>query len=422
MARLLGLLVSIAGFAGLYSSQLLENESWLKFSALNLSLAIASAGLSMAISRKNLINNISRIFVGIIFVYSGFAKAVDPLGTTYMIEDYFTAFGLEALHPIAFTGSMILLVAELTTGLALLLNVWMKKTAWLLLAFMVFFTPFTLVIALTNPVQDCGCFGEALILTNWQTFWKNIIFLIPTIFVFRARNKYAQIINSNYHIYIWALLAGICTAAGLRNYYHLPWIDFRPYHIGANLPDKLNDGKEEIADYLFVYKNMNTGELKKVPQNEAGAIDTKVWEYADFEKVIIEEGHESSIHDFDIFNDHENITQDLLEKNQYWFLAIVYDAKKSDPQNLESFKAIQQLANQQNIRFIGITASLPEDVEAFVKPANFDIEFYNMDKIQLKTWVRSNPGLVLVKKGAIIGKWHHNDIPSQEEMRKILNQ
>jgi len=421
MARLIGLLIAIAGVAGLYFSQMLDSESWLKFSALSLSLGTTSVGLATAITRKNLVSNLSRIFVGIIFVYSGFAKVVDPLGTTYMIEDYFTALGLEALHPIAFTCSMILLVAELTTGIALLLNIWMKQTSWLLLAFMAFFTPFTLWVALKNPVQDCGCFGEALILTNWQTFWKNIIFFIPTIVVFKSRKQYAQIINSSFHVYVWMILAGICTAIGLRNYFHLPWIDFRPYHIGAYLPEKLTDGKEEVADYVFVYKNKQTGELKNFAQNEAGNIDAEKWEYADYKKVIIEEGHESSIHDFDIYNDHENITQDLLEKDQYWFLVIIYDAKKSDPENLESFKAIQKLAKEKNIRFLGITASLPEDVEGLVKPANFDIDFYNMDKIQLKTWVRSNPGLVLVKKGTIVGKWHHNDIPSQEEMKKILN-
>lgn len=419
MARILGFIISIAGFAGLYFSQLLENESWLKISALTASLLVGSIGLGLGITRKNIVNNVSRIFVGIIFAYSGFVKVVDPLGTNYMIEDYFSAWGLESLHPIAIYCAILLCVGELVTGIALIFNLWMKKTSWVLLAFMIYFTPLTLYIALYNPVTDCGCFGEALIITNWQTFWKNVIILIPTFIIFRNRKQFSQIINTELHIYPVALIIAACTYISLLNIWHLPWVDFRPYHVGANLSEKISDGTPEVAEYFFVYENNATKEIKEVHEKEAGNVDANEWTYLDFKKRVITPGHDHSIHDFNIYNNEKDVTENILHDEGYSFWVIMYDLSKADIEHVRPFIEIEKIAKSKQIPFSAITASY-EEIPAFKKQTGLQCEYFNMDKIQLKTWIRSNPGLVLIKNGVIIGKWHYNDIPSPDEMKNIV--
>ncbi|OFY89845.1 MAG: hypothetical protein A2236_03880 [Bacteroidetes bacterium RIFOXYA2_FULL_33_7] len=205
---------------------------------------------------------ISRLFVGLLFTFSGFVKSVDPLGSTYKFTDYFTAFGMGWAESLSLPLAIILSTAEFIVGLNLIFGFRIKISAWLALLFMAFFTPLTLVLAIDNPVTDCGCFGDALILTNWKTFWKNIIILIPTLIVFFGRAKiksyFSTIAQWSISVFLIVLIVGF----QFYNLKHLPVIDFRPYSVGSYLPDKMvypeNAAPDEYKT-LFYYKNTKTG-------------------------------------------------------------------------------------------------------------------------------------------------------------------
>ena len=201
---------------------------------------------------------ISRIFVGLVFIFSGFVKGVDPLGSAYKFEDYFYAFGLEAIASWALPLAILMIAAEFIIGWALLIGVKIKPAAWGVMLFMVFFTILTLYLALEDPVEDCGCFGDAIILTNWQTFYKNLIIMVPTIIVFFGRKKIKPLFCCKVE---WGIvLVGLAIIVGLSLYClrHLPIIDFRPWKIGTSMID---ENAAPPKSYV-TYKNKKTGESK----------------------------------------------------------------------------------------------------------------------------------------------------------------
>ena len=209
-----------------------------------------------------LLRNICRILVGIVFIYSGFVKGVDPLGSDYKFTDYFNAFGMSWMGFSTLFFSFLLSMAEFLIGICLFLNIKLKTAAWGAILFMGFFTPLTLVLAIKNPVTDCGCFGDALILTNWETFWKNIILLAMTLVIFYTRDKYKSIFN---FLEQTVLLVGTIIFMFCIQWYsfrHLPIVDFRPYAIGKNISEGMTipDGAphDEYAITLK-YKNKQTG-------------------------------------------------------------------------------------------------------------------------------------------------------------------
>ena len=174
------------------------------------------------------VRNFSRIIIAPVFIFSGFVKAIDPLGSAYKFSDYFEAFGLDFLSPMALVLAVMLSTTELIIGLSIIMGVLMRVTSWALLIFMSFFTLLTLLIAITNPVSDCGCFGDAIILTNWQTFWKNIVFMVPTLILFYGRKRFRPIgsIGAEWGIVTLFIVTGI--SLSLYTYRNLPVFDFRP--------------------------------------------------------------------------------------------------------------------------------------------------------------------------------------------------
>ncbi|MDD3685314.1 MAG: DoxX family protein [Bacteroidales bacterium] len=246
------------------------------------------------------LGNFSRIFTGLVFIFSGFVKVVDPLGSAYKFTDYFTALGLDFLAPAALTLAIIMSVAELVIGIALLFNLFPKLAAWGLLLFMGFFTPLTLWLAVANPVSDCGCFGDALILTNWETFYKNLIILAFTavVFIYRKRFKPAWNPFFQWSLGIFFTLASTVLAFHcLRN---LPVIDFRPYHIGANIPEGMTvpeDQKDnkDVYESTFIYEKDG-----KQQEFTADKLPDTTWKFVDAKHTLLKEGYKPPIHDFTI--------------------------------------------------------------------------------------------------------------------------
>ena len=367
------------------------------------------------------LNNISRFIVGVVFIFSGFVKAIDPLGSTYKFVDYFEAFGLDALSFIAFPLAILLSSLEFVIGFSLLFSTRRKITSWSLLIFMSFFTVLTFILAIFNPVTDCGCFGDAIIITNWQTFYKNIFLMIFTLIIFYNRNKFEISWNTqNQWIFISIPLI-FRILISVYCYNHLPIIDFRPYNIGTYIPEKMiipEDAPRAEYETILVYQKDGI-EQEFTMEN----LPDSTWEWAATENKLVSEGYVPPIHDFTISTPSGNdITEVVLNDNKFTFMVIAYDLNKASKKNVDKVNQLAQFAKESGVyNFICLTSSLNEDSEKFKKETNATYSFFNTDEITLKTMIRSNPGLIVMKGGTILRKWHYNDIPSPEEIEAEFN-
>jgi uncharacterized membrane protein YphA (DoxX/SURF4 family) len=360
----------------------------------------------------------SRLIFGSLFIFSGFVKAVDPLGSTYKFKDYFEAFQWEGLMGLAFPLAILLSMTELTIGFAILTDLRRKIFSWIGLVFMVFFTGLTLYIAIKDPVSDCGCFGDALILTNWQTFYKNIALLIPIIFLFVTRksteNRWLGLVEWSF-IGTFAVLSVLLSVYSYRN---LPPLDFRPYAIGSNIPEKMSipeGAPQDKYETILVYEK--DGVQKEFASEDIPWQDT-TWKWVETKSILIEKGYQSPIHDFSVTSREGNeITDLILEDEGYSFLLISYDIPAVKKAVWDSVNKFAVWANIQDYNYYGITSSTENEINNLLDVRPLAFEFYTADEITLKTIVRSNPGLLLIKNGTIIGKWHYSNIPSQQELK-----
>ncbi len=352
--------------------------------------------------------HVSRTLLGLVFLFSGSVKAIDPLGTTYKIEDYLKAFGgfFTDLLPLAQTAAFVLIALEFVLGVCLVLNIRPRLTSWLTLVFYLVMTPLTLYIAIQNPVSDCGCFGDAVILTNWQTFWKNVVLLTLAV-VWLCTRKSAP------GRWIWQAeavisLLAIGAVAGFMVWtlHHLPVMDFRPYKVGNNLPALMeypDDAEQDVYEVTFVYAKdgvEQTFTLENYPKGDS------TWTFVSQQSKLIKKGYEPPIHDLDILNaEDENITDDLLGSEEPVTLVIMYDLRKTEKSNLDRIAAWQA----ENKHYL--TGSGTDDILAFcLEHPLFDAEdFCTCDPVTLKTIVRANPGIVVLQNGVVQAKFNARD-------------
>ncbi|HJX70708.1 MAG TPA: BT_3928 family protein [Bacteroidales bacterium] len=361
-----------------------------------------------------LLRIISSLFVGSVFVFSGFVKAVDPLGTAYKFGDYFEAFHLDFLNPLSLILAVLLCTFELVIGLNLLLGIRMKITSWLLIIFMSGFTIITLRLAISNPVTDCGCFGDAVILTNWQTFWKNVILFVPTVFIFLQRSRFPALykIHTDWLLTVVFFLFGIILA--IYSYYHLPLLDFRPYRTGVNIPEKMiiPEGSP-VDEYQFNFIYSKEGIQKEFMIEN---LPDSTWQWVETRQKLIRKGYVPPLHDFSITTlDGDEITQEVLSDPGYSFLIIAYDLNKTDKKAFRQLNRLSEEMDSADCRFYCLTSSTYEVINEFISQVKPDFQIYTADNITLKTIIRSNPGLLLIKDGTIMGKWHSRNIPDKIE-------
>ncbi|HEX7585993.1 MAG TPA: BT_3928 family protein [Prolixibacteraceae bacterium] len=365
--------------------------------------------------------HIARILLGLTFVFSGFVKGIDPWGSAYKFTDYFNAFHMPWLANLAFALGILLAAAEFAMGVALIFNFFIRITSWFTLTFMVFFTGLTLVLALTNPVTDCGCFGDALVITNWQTFYKNIVLLALAIFVFIQRKNFRSKNGPLLSIAFTGMTIVFYFYLVAYSYNHLPIIDFSPYKVGVNIPDamKIPEGAPKaIYENNFIYKNIKTGEEKKFTEANYPWKDTLNWKFVKMEDaVLIQKGYTPPIHDFRIETaDGEDIKDFFLYDEKGTFIVIASNLEKANRPAMKKIASFAVDAKRKGYNFILLTATSPDRFEFFKRETGADFDFFNADEITLKTIVRSNPGLILIKKGTILKKYHFNDIPKPEEL------
>jgi len=355
---------------------------------------------------------ISRIIAGTVFIFSGFVKAVDPLGSTYKFTDYFVAFHVPFLEPVALPLAIILSSFEFLIGISMLLGYRYRIASWGLLIFMSFFTILTFILALTNPVSDCGCFGDAIIMTNWQTFFKNSILLPFVILIFIFRKRIVPLhpdITEWMYLIVFALLIVTFQVRSLR---HLPLLDFRPYTIGTHIPDKMGipDGAltDEYKTYLYYEKD---GQIREFNEDNFPWQDS-TWKFVDSKHILVRKGYEPPIHDLTIADENGyDHTETILSDPNYSMLLISYNLPLADEEALKMADDLATSCINNNCSFYCLTASSRNEIEEISSALALNYNFYTTDEIVLKTIIRSNPGLVLLKEGTILGKWHYRDYP-----------
>lgn len=362
----------------------------------------------------------SRILLGLVFVFSGFVKAVDPLGSTYKIQDYLAAMGLDFFAPIALAVGIGLAAFEFILGVCLLLGTNLKTTSILTIIMMCFMTPLTLWIAIADPVSDCGCFGDALVISNWQTFWKNIVLMALAILVFKWK-EYSPKLFTERTDWLIAICAGCFSVLlSIYCYFNLPIIDFRPYKNGTNLIEAMQipeDAEEDVIETILIYEK--DGVQKEFSLSDYPK-DDSTWTFVDSKHEIIKKGYEPPIHDFTMDDpDNGDITEDVLNNPGYSFLMVCYRVEKAVTNNKQKINDIYQFAKENGYGFYCMTATGLETEE--MREFKTEMEwgkggegytFVNSDEITLKTIVRSNPGLVLIKNGTVVNKWSNKNLPS----------
>jgi hypothetical protein len=370
-----------------------------------------------------IIRIISRLILGVVFIFSGFVKGIDPLGLSYKFTDYFVAFDIEILSSLALPLSFILSFLEFAIGAALLFGAFKKLSSQLVLIFMGFFAPLTLYIALTNPVTDCGCFGDALIITNWETFYKNIVLLLMAIIVFKGTIKSKQYnttsVKTSKSMFLLTVIGYAIAVTWSLN--HLPIIDFRPYKIGKNIKEGMStpeNAPQDVYRNIYFYKNTKTGKIEKFDDNNFPWQDTLNWKFDSMDDpILVSKGYTPPIHDFFMETmDGDDVADYYLENENYTFIVVAYDLEKSNKKNQERLNNLAKWSFSEGYYFTCLTSSNEGVQNSFISNTGAPYQFLTGDKITLKTIIRSNPGLLLIKNGTILEKWHYNDIPIVSEI------
>ena len=393
---------------------------------------------------------VSRILMGVLFIFSGYVKMVDPFGFSLKIEEIFVSMGMDFMVPASMFFSFLGILAEFVIGAALLLGIQMQLAAWGLMLFMSFFLLLTCwmayaqdIIALVNRLFDqnfhyfvitnCGCFGDFVKLDNYQTFYKNVIFMLFTVFIFVQRKQYKQ--QHWYYITQWLPMLFVAGFGLFTLFYclrHEPWHDFRPWKIGEFIAGKTYSQAPEL-DFVFQYKNNKSGEIREITMEELHTIvDDSVlnadletnYTYFNRTEKVIKPGINATLSDFTItdLEQKRDLKNNIITSADYTFIIIMRDVTQITPETFASTRALIDELKANNREYVVITGSLQEETAAFNKENNTDIYFYYSDVTPLKTAIRNNPGVILIKEGYVMDKWSYRDVPSLDDVNNAIPQ
>lgn len=351
-----------------------------------------------------------RVFVGLLFIVSGFIKLNDPVGFSFKLEEYFSpsVLDLSIFIPYALAISILVVILEVILGVMLLIGYKVKFTLWSLLGMIVFFTFLTFYSAYFNKVTDCGCFGDAIKLTPWESFAKDIVLLVLILILFFGSKYVTPLFAPSVKKVIMALSLVACAVYAYHVLNHLPVIDFRPYEIGKNIEDGMGvpeGAPKAIYDYAWEFK---VDGVRKIIVTK-GDYPTVDGEFIGVETTEIQKGYEPPVHDFTIEQDGEDFAASLLQEPKL-VMVVAYDLRKSNTAIFNEIKKVADNALMNGYRVIGMSASGADQTDDLVSEFRLDFSFYFTDETTLKTIVRSNPGVLILDKGTIIQKVHYNDL------------
>jgi uncharacterized membrane protein YphA (DoxX/SURF4 family) len=369
-----------------------------------------------------LLLNASRILLAIVFIFSGFVKAVDPMGGAIKIEDYFNAFGLSGFNSLSFVLSVVLALAEFLAGFLLLFKVWSRLSSLAVFIFMCIFTPLTLYIAIFNPVSDCGCFGDAVKLTNWETFFKDLALLPLSYWVFRKSNQFAtgtgmvrQTLTA-----VWGVAIILFVVIWAQLYE--PIIDFRPYRIGTDIRKGMeipaNAAQPEYETTFILEKN---GVKQEFTVDNYPYTDS-TWVFVDSKTRVLSEGYQPPIKDFVLQNgDGDNLAGKILESESPVFLVVAPKIGDLSSKEVSRLLELWHTCMQSSYSMFVLTSTVQETVEQFDIREQAGFRYLWGDETMLKTICRSNPGIIIIQNGVISGKYTLNNLPPMAELNKPLS-
>ena len=371
--------------------------------------------MSRADVAKNIGTNSLRFVLALVFAFSGFVKAVDPMGTVYKMADYAEAFGL-TVHPTTLlVGACVLIAVEYVMGVALFFGLYRRFYLWCMTLFLAVMTPLTLVLALTNPVSDCGCFGDAIVLTNWQTFGKNVALLLMAVVTLANSRRIWRIISerSQWLIFVYAL--GSVVGFMIYNMRHLPVVDFRPYSIGTNIVEAMtvpeDAPQDEYETYFVVEKD---GQQRTVTADEY--VDS-TWTFVSRQSRLVSRGYVPPITDLHLTSlDGDDMTWEVLEQPGYTFLLVAHDLERTNEGMLDVINDLYDYAKVNGYAFYMVTSSNSQVIERWTEHTGATYPYLQADDIPLKTMVRANPGLVILNDAVVVGKWSAEDMPRDEKL------
>jgi len=370
---------------------------------------------------------ICRLLVGLLFIFSGLIKINDPLGFSYKLQEYFEVFHITFLDGLALYIAVILCALEIILGFALLIGVRGKQVAWGLLLLIIFFAFLTFYSAFFKVVQTCGCFGDAIVLTPWQSFSKDLVLLLLIIVLFKHRAKIQPLFSPKTSDRLLIIVIIVTFGAGFYTYNFLPVMDFLPYKVGANIPDEMKTppgAQPDEYEQIYQLKNKATGATKVM--NDKEYIKSNIWKDNNWQVVgqpeshLIKKGFTPKIQDLTIYDSqHNDYTNELLANPFYSLVIVAWDIDHTNQDAINQINALAlDLRENYNTRVVLLTSSPAEVAEAFSKQHHLVCELFYADEVPLKEMVRSNPGVLLLKNGVVINKWHYHTLPKYDELVK----
>jgi len=370
---------------------------------------------------------VCRILVGLLFIFSGLIKINDPLGFSYKLIEYFEVFHMTFLNSLALIIAILLCTLEIVLGFALLIGVRAVSVAWGLLLLIIFFGFLTFISAYFKVVQTCGCFGDAIPLTPWQSFSKDMVLLALVLVIFVNKRKIEPLFSKKTGNNLAFGSVIVAMGMGFYTYSFLPVIDFLPYKVGANIPDEMKTppgSKPDEFEVTYHLKNKKTGESKVMTDKDY--IKTNIWKDNNWEvtgtpeSVLVKRGFTPKIIDLNIKDAQGNdYTKELFANPFYNFVIVAYDLDKTNVNAMGELNALAiNMAQNYNIRTVLLTSNSAKDAEEFSKKNHLVMEIFYADAVPLKTMVRANPGIFLLKNGTVINKWHYHSIPTYDNLVK----
>lgn len=378
----------------------------------------------LKINNLKTITTLTKIFVGLLFIFSGLIKLNDPLGFSYKLEEYFEVFHITFLTDFAVIIGVTLCALEVILGVFLLLGYFTEKVLWALLSLILFFTFLTFYSAYFDVVKTCGCFGDAIALTPWQSFTKDIILLLAIALLFYQRKQLPHKTQKKFKSILTVTLTFLL---GFYTYNFLPIIDFLPYKIGANLPQLTKlppNAKQDVYEILYTLKNIKSKQFKTITDKEY--IQSKIYEDKNWilkttsPPKLVKQGDQVVIKDLNIYDaSGVSYTSEIIENPYYTLIAVAYNLDNTNLKALGNINALAINALQDfNVRAILLTTSSAAQAKTFAKNNKLVLDIFYADAVPLKSMVRSNPGLLLLKNGVIINKWPSINLPSTNDLNK----
>ena len=368
-----------------------------------------------------------RIFVGVLFIFSGLIKINDPLGFSYKLQEYFAVFHITFLNGLALVIAIVLCALEIILGFAVIIGVRPVKVAWGLLLLIIFFAFLTFYSAFFKVVQTCGCFGDAIPLTPWQSFSKDLVLLLLILVIFFKRWQIQPLFTVKTGDRLLILSAVTSIAFGIYTYSFLPVIDFLPYKVGANIPGEMTTppgAAPDVYEQTYHLQNKRTGKLKVM--NNTEYMGSGIWKDNSWviigtpESRLVKKGFTPKIRDLSISDAQGNdYTKEILSNPFNNLIIVAYDLHGADEDAIDRLNALAiNLSQNFNTRTVLLTSSSAKFAEAYSKQHRLVSEIFYADDVPLKEMVRANPGVLLLKNGTIINKWHYHSMPNYDDLVK----